>query len=334
MRNFKKLNLQFFYSRRTLFDKAVINGINENFDRTKFVEGDTVILRDTAKKIKGSRKSLIGPLSKGSKTENFCGIIYHDSIIGISIRSVIKTNKEKCFTIHFPTLDEYVSMFSRNTTPIYPKDANTIVALLDLHPYSRILEVGTGNGSLTLYLARAIYPTGHIQTIDINAENIRKAQKNIKQYFRGIYYDNITFNIGSCSEILYSLSERVDGIILDLPEPWLELPSIIPKLKLDRFIVCYLPNMTQVLELIKVIRVKKLKLATEQVLEIQWRPWEVRSTVIRSKMDENIAFSIDNLVMENKIPEKALAYVCRPICDNTTGHTAFLVQLKKIDEYI
>ncbi|CAG8644047.1 7301_t:CDS:2 [Funneliformis mosseae] len=313
-RNFKKLNLklhqniQFLYSRRTICDKAVINEINEKFDRTKFVEGDTVILRDTAKKIKGSRKSLIGPLTKGAKTENFCGIINHDSIIGISIRSVIKTNKG------------------------IVSDKGNSVALLDLHPYSRILEVGTGNGSLTLYLARAIYPTGHIQTIDCNAENIRKSQKNVKQYFRGIYYDNITFNIGTCSDIFNSLSESADGIVLDLPEPWLELPSIIPKLKLDRFIICYLPNMTQVLELIKFIRVKKFKLATEQVLEILWRPWEVRSTVIRSKMDENISFSIDNLVMENRIPEKALAYVCRPTCDNTTGHTAFLVQLKKIED--
>ncbi|RIA92203.1 S-adenosyl-L-methionine-dependent methyltransferase [Glomus cerebriforme] len=328
----RKSNSKIYQNVRTIVDTTKI--IIEKFDKTKFFEGDTVVLRDTTKKIKGPRISLIGPLKKGSKTENYSGIIYHDSIIGKSIRSIVKTNKEKSFTLHFPTLDEYVLKISRRTTPIYPKDANTIVALLDLYPYSRILEAGTGNGSLTLYLARAIYPTGHIHTIDINADSIRKAQKNIEQYFRGIYYNNITFSTGSCSDVLNSLpenTEKYDGVVLDMPEPWLELSTITPKLKLDGFMICYLPNITQILNLIKFIRENKFKLATIQVLEVQWRPWEVRATVIRSKMDENIAFSVNKLVMDNKIPEKALAYVCRP-AHMPSSHTAFLIQLKKIEE--
>ncbi|GBC00266.1 hypothetical protein RclHR1_00380034 [Rhizophagus clarus] len=335
---YRKLNLKFYqnvrlsYSMRTIVDTAKV--IPEKFDRSKFLEGDTVILRDTTKKFKSPRIALIGPLIKGSKTEKYGEIFYHDSIIGKSIRSIIKTNEEKSFTLHFPTLDEYILKISRHTTPVYPKDANTIVALLDLHPYSRILEAGTGNGSLTLYLARAIYPTGHIHTIDVNSDSIYKAQKNIRQYFRGIYYDNITFSTGSCSNILNSLpenAEKYDGVVLDMPEPWLELPSIMPKLKIDGFMVCYLPNITQILNLIKVIRENKYKLATIQVLEVQWRPWEVRATVIRKKMDENVHFSVNHLIMDNKIPEKALAYVCRPAY-MPSSHSAFLVQLKKIGE--
>jgi len=92
-----------------------------------------------------------------------------------------------------------------------------------------------------------------------------------------------------------------------------------------------LPNITQILELIKIIRKNKFKLATVQVLEVQWRPWEVRATVIRSKMVENVPFSVNKLVMDNKIPEKALAYICRP-AHMPSSHTAFLVQLKKIGE--
>jgi hypothetical protein len=81
-------NIRFSYPRRTIFDTTKII-----FDKTKFLEGDTVILRDRTKKIKGSRISLIGPLIKGSITENYSGIIYHDSIIGKSLRSIIETNK-------------------------------------------------------------------------------------------------------------------------------------------------------------------------------------------------------------------------------------------------
>ncbi|CAJ0631996.1 5776_t:CDS:2, partial [Entrophospora sp. SA101] len=304
-------------------------------DRSKFIEGDMVILRDQSslslsKNNHAPRTILIGPLNKNGKHDTHKGIIYHDSIIGNPPRSRILTHTNKLFTIHFPTLDEYILMYRRHTTPIYPKDANTIIGLLDLHPYSKILESGTGNGFLTLYLARALYPTGTIHTIDINLDYTKKAQKNIRNFSRGLYYDIINFSTGSCSEILkiaddgskkeassealpipplsFSSSasplsplEIYDGVVLDMPEPWNDLPTIVKQLKIDCFIICYLPNMTQVLNLVKSIK-------------------------IRSNNERIVKHLINN---NNMIPEKALAYICRP-SHTPTNHTAFLVQLKKI----
>lgn len=94
---YRKSNPKFYqngrlsYSMRTIVDTAKV--IPEKFDRIKFLEGDTVILRDTTKKIKGPRIALVGPLIKGSKTEKYGEIFCHDSIIGKSIRSIVKTNK-------------------------------------------------------------------------------------------------------------------------------------------------------------------------------------------------------------------------------------------------
>jgi tRNA A58 N-methylase Trm61 len=73
-------------------------------------------------------------------------------------------------SVQYPSLEQYISMTRRNVTPIYASYANTIVYLLDLHatiplveaeghdsPKSvEILEAGTGHGSLTIHLARAI----------------------------------------------------------------------------------------------------------------------------------------------------------------------------------
>ncbi|CAJ0751163.1 14775_t:CDS:2, partial [Entrophospora sp. SA101] len=257
--------------------------------------GDMVILRDQSslslsKNNHAPRTILIGPLNKNGKHDTHKGIIYHDSIIGNPPRS----------------------------------------RLLDLHPYSKILESGTGNGFLTLYLARALYPTGTIHTIDINLDYTKKAQKNIRNFSRGLYYDIINFSTGSCSEILkiaddgskkeassealpipplsFSSSasplsplEIYDGVVLDMPEPWNDLPTIVKQLKIDCFIICYLPNMTQVLNLVKSIK-------------------------IRSNNERIVKHLINN---NNMIPEKALAYICRP-SHTPTNHTAFLVQLKKI----
>ncbi|KAF0412271.1 S-adenosyl-L-methionine-dependent methyltransferase [Gigaspora margarita] len=305
--------------------------IPQKYNRAQFEEGDMVLLRDTQKRIKGSRVFLIGPLKIGNKKEIPGGILDHSNIIGKSVRDIVKTNKDKSYTIHFPTLDEYVVMIPRLMTPIYPKDANTIVALLDLHPYSQIMEAGTGNGSLTLYLARSLYPTGHLHSIDINRDASFKARENVTRFSRGLYSNCISFSIGQCSKILDSMDitpSIYDGVALDMPEPWNELPSIVQRLKIDRYIVCYLPNMTQVLELIKQIKYYKIALATEQVLEIQWRPWDVRATVIRDRMGDE-SFSVKQLTLNDEIPNQALGHICRP-SHEPTGHTAFLVQLKKI----
>ncbi|KAJ5679551.1 hypothetical protein N7462_007795 [Penicillium macrosclerotiorum] len=69
--------------------------------------------------------------------------------------------------LSLPTLEEYVSLTPRLVTPIYSHDGNLIVSLLDIHvnpPAAgespsplEILESGTGHGSLTLHLARAIH---------------------------------------------------------------------------------------------------------------------------------------------------------------------------------
>lgn len=74
-----------------------------------------------------------------------------------------------------PTLSSYIINHERHATPIYPHDANTIVSLLDLNPSRpaeedcddetgehtapvfEIFEAGTGMGSLTLHVARAIH---------------------------------------------------------------------------------------------------------------------------------------------------------------------------------
>jgi len=67
-------------------------------------------------------------------------------------------------------MGDYVRMSKRLVTPIYPADANLIVSLFDIHvtppstshggeheaPFE-ILEAGTGHGSLTLHISRAIH---------------------------------------------------------------------------------------------------------------------------------------------------------------------------------
>ena len=108
---------------------------------------------------------------KKSPVPNGNGDINHNDIIGKSLSTLRLDGRDgRYVAVQYPTLDQYVSMTRRNVTPIYSTYASTIVSLLDLHadpPFTRtdgqpnperleILEAGTGHGSLTLHLARAI----------------------------------------------------------------------------------------------------------------------------------------------------------------------------------
>ncbi|CAG8932544.1 unnamed protein product [Penicillium salamii] len=132
--------------------------IDTNFSTVK--EGDRVILH-------GKNPLLSKVLKKGEKLQLANGAVEHDSIIGKRPWEKVQMRKGSPVRFSFPTLEEYVSLVPRLVTPIYPQDANLIASLLDLHvntpaegetqPPLEILESGTGHGSLTLHLARAIH---------------------------------------------------------------------------------------------------------------------------------------------------------------------------------
>lgn len=52
--------------------------------------------------------------------------------------------------------------------PAAAADISLVVSFLELQPGSVVLEAGTGSGSLTTCLARAIAPTGHVHTFEFH----------------------------------------------------------------------------------------------------------------------------------------------------------------------
>ncbi|KAL1958199.1 hypothetical protein VTO42DRAFT_5054 [Malbranchea cinnamomea] len=138
--------------------RAYGRSIDTNF--SIFQEGDRVVIH-------GKNPILSKPLQRGKKITTPRGHIDHDDIIGRSTRDFVRPHKGPHYRISYPTLEEYVTLTPRLVTPVYAADANLIVSLLDIHtPVAspeghqdetlEILEAGTGHGSLTLHIARAI----------------------------------------------------------------------------------------------------------------------------------------------------------------------------------
>ncbi|RCI12528.1 hypothetical protein L249_1181 [Ophiocordyceps polyrhachis-furcata BCC 54312] len=138
-------------------------------------EHDVVLLRQQGPK--SPRWHLTAPLRCGSQIKLSYGrTVKVDHLLGRRPLDRVVDSAGLPVVVHEPTLSCYVlhSSFTRLATPIYPHDAGTIVSLLDIHPVRpgeeeedddgdsvgpplEVFEAGTGVGSLTLHLARALH---------------------------------------------------------------------------------------------------------------------------------------------------------------------------------
>lgn len=146
---------------------------------------------------------------------------------------------------------------------VYSADANLIVSLLDIHvppPTSKtttpleILEAGTGHGSLTLHLARAIHaanpappdvpplpsskesqPSSELDkwsewrasrgailhSLDISASFSLRAQKLVRQFRRGIYSPHVDFHVAHVGDWISNEIQKRRSRLLQSFDPFL-----------------------------------------------------------------------------------------------------------------
>lgn len=65
-----------------------------------------------------SRVVFTKPLKVTKKVATKWGNISHDSLIGKRARDVVRLNTGREFRLHFPTLEEYVTLTPRIVTPV------------------------------------------------------------------------------------------------------------------------------------------------------------------------------------------------------------------------
>ena len=111
---------------------------------------------------------------------------------------------------------------------------------LQLRPGLRVCESGTGSGSLSVSIMKAILPTGHLFTFEFNADRVQKAKADFKrlgldQYVTVTHRDVLSngFTLQKDSDDRITNGEEqdarvtpgsVDAIFLDLPSPQIAVP--------------------------------------------------------------------------------------------------------------
>ena len=148
-----------------------------------------------------------------------------------------------------PTVEDMMMKASRESGIIYPKDAAYLMIKAGIYSGGKILEIGTGSGSLTLALARTVAPSGHVHTFDRRTDIPQNAVKNIK---RAGLEPFVTFHQRVSGEPLPE--KDFDAVILDIPTPWEEVTVVKAALKGGARIVSLNPTYNQIERMAEVLR--------------------------------------------------------------------------------
>lgn len=178
------------------------------------------------------------------------GKIAVEDIIGHDEGSVVRSSVNEPFLVFRPSLPQLIPNLPRSAQVIYPKDIGPILLWADLFPGARVVEAGVGAGALSMALLRVIGDAGQLISYEIREDFAKLAQKNVARYFGAA--PNWKVKI---ADVTSDLDETdIDRVLLDLPEPWKVVDRAWSALRPGGFLLCYLPTVLQVKQLIDALR--------------------------------------------------------------------------------
>ena len=237
----------------------------------------------------GDRVQLTGPKNKlhtitlesGKIFHSHKGPIAHDDIIGLPDGSVVRNAVGIEYLALRPLLNDFVMSMPRGAAIIYPKDAAQILAQADVFPGATVVEAGVGSGALSLWLLRAIGPSGRLSSFERRDEFADIAQANVETFY-GEPAGNWTVTLGDLAVALPEQHEAgsVDRVVLDMLAPWECLDVVSDALKPGGVLLCYVATVTQLSRVAEGIRASG-NYTNPQSTETLVRGWHVEGLAVR-----------------------------------------------------
>ncbi|MBW7884893.1 MAG: tRNA (adenine-N1)-methyltransferase [Caldilineaceae bacterium] len=235
--------------------------------------GDLVLL------LGADYKRFLVRVQSGHSTHTHLGVFRHDHLIGQLWGGVATSESGHQALVLQPGLADLMKQVKRGTQIIYPKDAAYIVHRLNLRAGSRVIEAGTGSGSLTIALAWAVAPSGLVVTHEVRPDIFKVARDNLERTgllpYVKMYQTDIEdgFQVGDA-----------DALFLDVREPWRYLHHVRRALRPGGFFASLLPTANQVIDLLHGLDEHRFAdVAVEELLLRAYKP-----TPDRFRPDENV----------------------------------------------
>src|SRR5512146_1184163 len=219
-------------------------------------------------------KHFILTLRSGAKFETHRGVLMHDDLIGKTWGSQVFSHMGAPFFLLQPSLADLLNDLPRTTQILYPKDIGFILVKMGVGPGKKVIEAGTGSGSMTIAAAYAVGAEGHVYSYEIRPDMQNLAKKNVER-------------VGLTSRVDFKLRDIQQGFdetdgdafFLDVPNPWDYIAQVRASLKPGAFLCSLVPTFNQVEDLLLALR--RGGFAFIEVCEILLRYFKAEPSRIR-----------------------------------------------------
>ena len=229
---------------------------------------------DIAELVGLRHKHFIITLKAGTKFETHRGILFHDDLIGQPWGTQVFSHMGSPFFLLQPSLADLLTDLPRSSQILYPKDIGFILVTMGIGPGKKVIEAGTGSGSMTIALAHAVHTEGRVISYEVRPDMQNLAMKNLER-------------VGLAARVEFKLRDLQQGcdetdgdaFFLDLPNPFDYIPQVRAALKPGGFVCSLLPTVNQVEQLLVALR--REKFAFIEVCEILVRYYKAEPTRLR-----------------------------------------------------
>ncbi|MGC8556353.1 MAG: tRNA (adenine-N1)-methyltransferase [Conexivisphaera sp.] len=213
-------------------------------------------------------------VSRGSELHTHLGVIRHDDIIGRPYGSSLGAPSGDRLRLLRPFLEDLMMLGERPTQIVYPKDMGLIAVRIGAMPGSRVLEVGTGSGALTMFLAALVAPTGRVYSYEARREFAEAARRNLE---RSGLQGFVEIRVRDASD---GVEEReVDSAVIDVGDPTGVLDVVDSALRPSGGLAVVAPTFNQVERV--VARLRSLDYAMVDAFETTYRRIESKPGATR-----------------------------------------------------
>ena len=168
----------------------------------------------------------------------------------------------------------YTQSIPKRTQVLYLADISMVCMQLDLSPGSTVVEAGFGSGSLTMSLARAVYPTGKVHSFEYHDERAAAGAQDL-----------LTLGLADVASVTHANVVEMgfpgvpescaDAMFLDLPAPWDAIHHARKVLRVGARFCSFSPCVEQVHKAISAMETAGF--SNIVTMEVLVRPWQVKS---------------------------------------------------------
>ena len=207
-------------------------------------------------------------LLEGQDVHGTDGVITAADLNEVDFGIEVRTQQGVPYRVMKPTLYDLVRGVKRQTQIIYPKDIGYICMRLGIGNGTKVIEAGSGSGSLTVALSWFSGEQGHVYTYEARQEFHDLCKRNLAWAGVG---QNVTQHVRDIANGF--LQTGVDALFLDVRTPWEYLHHVLAAVRPGGALAFLVPTVDQVSQLLKGLERGDFDdVEVEEVLVRGWKP--------------------------------------------------------------